>query len=76
MVEGFFGIRILMTEIHMFKSLMARHNRSTYQRLLNKILSGNLLHVDETEVRLKNGKGYVWVITNLEEAGHQSGIAE
>jgi hypothetical protein len=34
---------------------------------LKKILSGNLLHIDETEVRLQTGKGYVWVFTSLEE---------
>ena len=26
-----------------------------------------MLHVDETEVTLHSGKGYVWVFTNLEE---------
>jgi uncharacterized protein YprB with RNaseH-like and TPR domain len=36
MVEEFFGIRILHTEIHMFKSLMARYYKPTYQRLLKK----------------------------------------
>jgi predicted RecB family nuclease len=67
MVEEFFGIRVRTAEIHMFKSLMAGYYKSTYQRLLKKILSGNLLHIDETEVRLQTGKGYVWVFTNLEE---------
>jgi len=38
MVEEFFGIRILHTEIPMFKSLMARYYKPTYQRLLKKIL--------------------------------------
>ena len=28
---------------------------------------GSLLHIDETEVKLQTGKGYVWVFTNLEE---------
>jgi hypothetical protein len=37
------------------------------EKLLRKILSGHLLHVDETEVKLQQGKGYVWVFTNLEE---------
>lgn len=67
MLEEFFGIRVFRTEIHMFKSLMARYYEVTYQRLLKKILSGALLHVDETEVKLQDGKGYVWVFTNIEE---------
>src|SRR3954453_20540231 len=51
----------------MFKSLMAGYYQGTYRELLRKILSGNLLHVDETEVKLRTGKGYVWVFTSLEE---------
>lgn len=67
MFDEFFGLRIVFNEIHMFKSLMARYYKGTYRQLLAKILAGPLLHVDETEVKLQNGKGYVWVFTNLEE---------
>jgi hypothetical protein len=35
--------------------------------LLDKILSGPVLHIDETEVKLKTSKGYVWVFANLED---------
>ncbi len=65
--QEFFGLRVFNSEIHMFKHLMARYYRSTYRRLLKKILDGDLLHIDETEVKLVKGKGYVWVFTNLEE---------
>lgn len=67
MFEELFGIRILHNEVYMFKSLMANYYKITYQILLKNILAGHLLHVDETEVRLQNRKGYVWVFTNLEE---------
>jgi predicted RecB family nuclease len=67
MVNEFFGLNVHNSEIHMFKSLMARYYRATYRKLLASILAGNLLHVDETEVKLQRGKGYVWVFTNLEE---------
>jgi predicted RecB family nuclease len=67
MCEDYFGIRIFFAEIHMFKSLMASFYQTTHQRLLEKIFNGALLHVDETEVQLQTGKGYVWVFTNLEE---------
>jgi Transposase IS66 family len=46
---------------------MACYYRTTCRDLLTKILAGNLLHVDETEVKLHDGKGYAWVFTNLEE---------
>jgi hypothetical protein len=31
------------------------------------ILAGQVMHVDETEVKLRSGKGYVWVFTSIEE---------
>src|SRR5579863_7857150 len=46
---------------------MARYYRSTYRALLSRILAGPLLHVDETEVKLRTGKGYVWVFSSLED---------
>ncbi len=67
MIKDFFGLFVADAEIHMIKSLMASHYAETYRKLLAKILTGNLLHVDETEVKLRVGKGYVWVFTNLEE---------
>ncbi len=67
MLEEFFGLRVRQCELHLFKSLMVRYYKTTYQSLLKKILSGSLLHIDETEVKLQSGKGYVWVFTNLEE---------
>ena len=47
--------------------MMARYYRSCCQGLLAKILSGKVLHIDETEVKLRTGKGYVWVFATPEE---------
>ena len=67
MLREFFDLTVSTTEIHMFKSLMADYYQPTYRRLLEKILAGGLLHIDETEVTLHSGKAYVWVFANLEE---------
>ncbi|MCI0458922.1 MAG: IS66 family transposase [Gemmataceae bacterium] len=67
MLRESFDLVVSRPEIHLFKSRMARHYRPGYQRLLKKILSGPVLHIDETEVKLKTGKGYVWVFASLEE---------
>jgi predicted RecB family nuclease len=67
MLREFFGLALCSPEVHMIKSLMARNYRPGYRRLLDKILSGPVLHIDETEVKLKAGKGYVWVFASLEE---------
>jgi predicted RecB family nuclease len=41
-------------------------DRATYAGLLKKIVAGNLVRADETGVRFKDGRGYVWVFTDLE----------
>jgi predicted RecB family nuclease len=67
LLREFFSLQVGTEELHMFKSLMARYYRTTTDSLLKKILSGPVLHIDETQVKLKTGKGYVWVFTSTEE---------
>ena len=63
-----FGIQVNWWEFIHFRHLLARYYRSTYRTLLAKILAGPVLHIDETEVKLRSGTGYVWVFANLEAA--------
>jgi predicted RecB family nuclease len=67
MLAEFFGLRLRPFELHMFKELMAGYYKATYRELLKGILTGNLVHIDETEVKLHSSKGYVWAFTNLEK---------
>ncbi len=67
MLQETFALSLTGPEVHMIKSLMARYYRPGYRRLLDKILSGPVLHIDETEVKLRTGKGYVWVLASLED---------
>src|SRR5262249_16397750 len=67
MFKEFFGLTIHEQEITRFKPMMARYYRPFYKRLLGKLLKGEVLHIDETEVRLRTGTGYVWVFTTSEE---------
>jgi predicted RecB family nuclease len=63
-----FGLPVFTSQVHTFKQLLAHHYAGTYRLLLERIVRGNLAHVDETEVSVKKvGKGYVWVLTNMEE---------
>jgi predicted RecB family nuclease len=67
MLKDFFGLAVCQQEVNAFKSMMARYYRPGYRRLLRKILSGKVLHIDETEVKLRKGKAYVWVFATAEE---------
>lgn len=62
-----FGMRIDYPTIHGFKARAARYYKRTYNQLLNGLVSGPLIHADETKVKLKQQIGYVWVFTSMEE---------
>ena len=63
-----FGLKIHGPHIHLFKSYLADYYRETYELLIEGIVSGKLIHADETQVKVKGvGKAYVWVFTNLED---------
>jgi predicted RecB family nuclease len=67
MFREFFGLRVTCHELHMFKALMARRYRPTVRRILAKLIAGAVIHADETHANLQKGKGYVWVLANMEE---------
>jgi predicted RecB family nuclease len=67
MIREFFGLRVTWVELHRFKSQLARRYRPTVGRLLAKLIAGTVIHADETHANLQKGKGYVWVLANMEE---------
>ena len=66
MIQEAFGFHVDHVEIHWFKTLLARYYRPTYQQILSTILAGDVLHADETHINFQKGKGYVWVLANME----------
>ena len=67
MVKEFFGLTVYPAEVTRFRPMMARYYTPCYTRLLKTILSSGVIQIDETEVTLRDGKGYVWVFTTCEE---------
>lgn len=67
MCEEQFGLGMSNPEMVRVKPLMAHYYRPTYRKLLKVILSGKVMHVDETYVKLRSGKRYVWVFAGQEE---------
>lgn len=70
MLKEFFGLAICPQVLNAFKEMMARYYRTCYKKLLAKILSGPVLYVDETQVKLRTGKSYVWVFTTADEVAY------
>ncbi len=67
LLDDCFGLRVNAMEVMMLKILMAKRYRQTLKRILAQIVAGGVIHIDETEVNLQNGKGYVWVLASLED---------
>jgi predicted RecB family nuclease len=61
-----FKLQIGQPQMYRFKRAVAEHYQATYTRILDEILRGPLIHIDETEVNLCDRKGCVWVLTSME----------
>jgi len=59
-----FGIRVNFWEFLTFRHLLVRRYRKTSSMLLTQLIAGPVLHIDETEVKLKDGSGYIWVFAS------------
>jgi predicted RecB family nuclease len=66
MFDSYFDLPLDSAYPFRFKEQMAFYYRTTYQQIRNALIGGSVLHADETEVRLKTHRAYVWVFTNLE----------
>src|SRR5262249_21332929 len=62
-----FNLRISQSQMYNFKSDVAEYYRAKYARILDEILRGPLIHIDETEGNLRGRKGHVWVLTSMEQ---------
>ena len=53
--------------VRRFKERGAEYYRETRKTILNEMVKGNVIHADETRIRLHDKTGYVWVFTTLRE---------
>ena len=66
-LEAFFDIHLPRKVAHQFKKRAARYYENTYDAILDKLIHGDFIHIDETKVNVKGCREYVWVLTNMEE---------
>jgi predicted RecB family nuclease len=65
-----FALPLHRNAVNKQKTRAAEIYKSTYEGILRRILSGKLVHIDETKVNIKRGSAYVWVLTNMEEVAY------
>jgi predicted RecB family nuclease len=62
-----FDLHVDRRAINRIKIGSANRFEQTYERLRQRVASGELVHADETRVPISGESHYVWVFTNLEE---------
>ena len=67
-LEDVFGISTQTSNLCRFRRSLSFEYLSLYNDLLKYILRSPVMHIDETTVRLRDKKGYVWVLTSLDSA--------
>jgi len=65
-----FGLHFNPGTVASFKAKWAGYYAETQRRILERIVSGGLVHVDETHVTVKRRRAYVWVFTNMHEVAY------
>ena len=65
-----FGLQMSATSVNCIKISATKKYEATYRSILQRIVEGPLVHVDETRVMVKGEAHYVWVFTNLEEVAY------
>jgi hypothetical protein len=66
-LRDLFELYIGTTNVYNFKSVMAAYYESMYENILDSILKGAIIHIDETQVNLRQSKGYIWVLTSIDK---------
>lgn len=65
MFNDIFNIKMNVTTVLNIKENYSTYLQQEYEHILNNIVTGDLLHIDETTVTIGKKKQYVWVLTNL-----------
>lgn len=66
MLSELFNIELSRQHLHRYKSIFAVQYDLTYKEILNDIVKGPLLHIDETKVKVGGISKYVWILTNID----------
>jgi hypothetical protein len=69
-INQFFGFNISGAVIHKFKEKAATIYKATYENIVQKIVTGRLIHSDETRVSLGRKVGYVWAFASMENVAY------
>jgi predicted RecB family nuclease len=62
-----FGCHLTRSSLNEFKIKASAIYSDTRAKILNRIISGNIIHADETRANIRGRSAYVWVLTSVTE---------
>jgi predicted RecB family nuclease len=65
-----FDFQLSPNAVNAIKANSAKQYQKTYDRILQRIVEGRLVHADETRTTVEGEVQYVWVFTNLDEVAY------
>jgi predicted RecB family nuclease len=65
-----FGLNLGSAICKLFKEKLAKQYAETHQEILRRIVTGPLVHADETYFSVQGKRAYVWVFTNMHEVAY------
>jgi hypothetical protein len=66
-LEDVFGLILPDCQAYRWKRYMSAFYQDLCSEILRSILNSPVIHIDETTVRLKKQRGYVWVMTSIDK---------
>jgi len=69
-LSRFFKLDLQEYTLRFIRKAAAIRYKNTYDKILDHLVTGSLLHVDETEVSIRGKPAYVWVFTNLYDVAY------
>jgi hypothetical protein len=67
-LRDLFELNVSQRSMYQFKTRIAQEYSGLCSEIKDRMLSGPMIHIDETLVKLIRGKGYVWVMANMDSA--------
>ena len=69
-LSRFFNLNLPEHTLRFIRKMAANGCKAIYDNIFEHLVTGHLLHVDETEVSIRGKPAYVWVFTNLKDVAY------
>jgi hypothetical protein len=66
-LQDIFNLNVGAVNMYRFRSNLAKYYRALSDEILATALRANVVHIDETPVKLRKTTGYVWVVSSATE---------